>query len=27
CVTPRTDWQQFAQKRAEHCHRRCRGRG
>ncbi|HGV3683613.1 TPA: hypothetical protein ACNG0N_005067, partial [Escherichia coli] len=24
---PRTDWQQFAQKRAEHCHRRCRGRG
>ncbi|EOD2263587.1 hypothetical protein ACJJZF_004681, partial [Escherichia coli] len=21
------DWQQFAQKRAEHCHRRCRGRG
>ncbi|MDO2088034.1 hypothetical protein Q2428_24000, partial [Escherichia coli] len=26
-VTPRTDWQQFAQKRAEHCHRRCRGRG
>ncbi|HFS7838381.1 TPA: hypothetical protein ACH1RQ_005356, partial [Klebsiella pneumoniae] len=23
---PRTDWQQFARKRAEHCHRRCRGR-
>ncbi|HFF1293428.1 hypothetical protein MWK78_00005, partial [Escherichia coli] len=22
-----TDWQQFARKRAEHCHRRCRGRG
>ncbi|EPB4655938.1 hypothetical protein ACRPX5_004847, partial [Shigella sonnei] len=22
----RTDWQQFARKRAEHCHRRCRGR-
>ncbi|EOL5421242.1 hypothetical protein NZB91_RS24405, partial [Escherichia coli] len=21
------DWQQFARKRAEHCHRRCRGRG
>ncbi|MCX9932098.1 ANR family transcriptional regulator [Escherichia coli] len=21
---PRTDWQQFARKRAEHCHRRCR---
>ncbi|EOX9705016.1 hypothetical protein ACWKDT_004404, partial [Shigella flexneri] len=21
-----TDWQQFARKRAEHCHRRCRGR-
>ncbi|EPC0269893.1 hypothetical protein VJW74_24235, partial [Escherichia coli] len=20
------DWQQFARKRAEHCHRRCRGR-
>ncbi|HHW3454432.1 hypothetical protein PSZ56_25405, partial [Shigella sonnei] len=19
-------WQQFARKRAEHCHRRCRGR-
>ncbi|EFB1899921.1 hypothetical protein Q6848_003860 [Escherichia coli] len=27
CVAPRTDWQQFARKRAEHCHRRCRGRG
>ncbi|EPN7821666.1 hypothetical protein ACT3D1_004926, partial [Escherichia coli] len=26
CVAPRTDWQQFARKRAEHCHRRCRGR-
>lgn len=26
-VAPRTDWQQFARKRAEHCHRRCRGRG
>ncbi|HFL4256595.1 hypothetical protein O5162_24075 [Escherichia coli] len=25
-VAPRTDWQQFARKRAEHCHRRCRGR-
>ncbi|HCS5609061.1 TPA: hypothetical protein PWK54_005224 [Escherichia coli] len=25
-MTPRTDWQQFARKRAEHCHRRCRGR-
>ncbi|WP_447309040.1 hypothetical protein [Escherichia coli] len=25
CVAPRTDWQQFARKRAEHCHR-CRGR-
>ncbi|MEK8709729.1 hypothetical protein P2S06_24590, partial [Escherichia coli] len=24
--SPRTDWQQFARKRAEHCHRRCRGR-
>ncbi|MGM3150731.1 hypothetical protein ACS22U_23525, partial [Escherichia coli] len=24
---PRTDWQQFARKRAAHCHRRCRGRG
>ncbi|WP_032307935.1 ANR family transcriptional regulator [Escherichia coli] len=23
---PRTDWQQFARKRAEHCHRRSRGR-
>ncbi|EPO7308776.1 hypothetical protein ACUFG8_004801, partial [Escherichia coli] len=23
---PRTDWQQFARKRAAHCHRRCRGR-
>ncbi|EOZ7032909.1 hypothetical protein QJN83_25810, partial [Escherichia coli] len=22
----RTDWQQFARKRAEHCHRRSRGR-
>ncbi|HIF8134419.1 hypothetical protein U9067_21385 [Escherichia coli] len=22
----RADWQQFARKRAEHCHRRCRGR-
>lgn len=21
CVAPRTDWQQFARKRAEHCHR------
>ncbi|EPV2193983.1 TPA: hypothetical protein ACGS6I_004783, partial [Escherichia coli] len=21
-----TDWQQFARKRAEHCHRRSRGR-
>ncbi|MEI1559627.1 hypothetical protein QJN75_26190, partial [Escherichia coli] len=26
-VAPRTDWQQFARKRAEHCHRRSRGRG
>ncbi|WP_103722996.1 ANR family transcriptional regulator, partial [Escherichia coli] len=26
-IAPRTDWQQFARKRAEHCHRRCRGRG
>ncbi|EKJ4569227.1 hypothetical protein ACOXRO_004463 [Escherichia coli O162:H7] len=26
CVAPRTDWQQFARKRAEHCYRRCRGR-
>ncbi|QHW76561.1 hypothetical protein GZS11_23065 (plasmid) [Escherichia coli] len=26
-VAPRTDWQQFARKRAAHCHRRCRGRG
>ncbi len=25
-VAPRTDWQQFARKKAEHCHRRCRGR-
>ncbi|EGM3820216.1 hypothetical protein, partial [Escherichia coli] len=25
-VAPRTDWQQFARKRAEQCHRRCRGR-
>ncbi|HGE8008023.1 TPA: hypothetical protein ACI8B9_005186, partial [Escherichia coli] len=25
CCT-RTDWQQFARKRAEQCHRRCRGR-
>ncbi|EOT9306965.1 hypothetical protein ACSQLZ_004711, partial [Escherichia coli] len=25
-VAPRTDWQQFARKRAAHCHRRCRGR-
>lgn len=25
-MAPRTDWQQFARKRAEHCHRRCRGR-
>ncbi|HGV3925584.1 TPA: hypothetical protein ACNG1J_004796, partial [Escherichia coli] len=25
-IAPRTDWQQFARKRAEHCHRRCRGR-
>ncbi|HIH3443078.1 TPA: hypothetical protein ACYQPB_005175, partial [Escherichia coli] len=24
-VAPRTDWQQFARKRAAHCHRRCRG--
>lgn len=23
-VAPRTDWQQFARKRAAHCHRRCR---
>ncbi|HCP2810799.1 ANR family transcriptional regulator (plasmid) [Escherichia coli] len=23
-VAPRTDWQQFARKRAEHCHRRSR---
>ncbi|MCF3429533.1 hypothetical protein L1043_26900, partial [Escherichia coli] len=23
---PRTDWQRVARKRAEHCHRRCRGR-
>lgn len=27
CVAaPRTNWKQFARKRAEHCHRRCRGR-
>ncbi|WP_258143076.1 hypothetical protein [Escherichia coli] len=26
CIAPRTDWQQFARKRAEHCHRRCRGK-
>ncbi|MCX3205839.1 hypothetical protein ORT97_24900, partial [Escherichia coli] len=26
CVAPRTDWQQFARKRAEHCYRRCRER-
>ncbi|EGI12753.1 conserved hypothetical protein [Escherichia coli M605] len=26
CIAPRTDWQLFARKRAEHCHRRCRGR-
>lgn len=25
CVAPRTDWRQFALKRAEQCHRRCRG--
>ncbi|WP_445236158.1 hypothetical protein, partial [Escherichia coli] len=25
-VAPRTYWQQFARKRAEQCHRRCRGR-
>ncbi|EPZ2129938.1 hypothetical protein ACXLI6_005223, partial [Escherichia coli] len=25
-IAPRTDWQQFARKKAEHCHRRCRGR-
>ncbi|ECI7569196.1 TPA: ANR family transcriptional regulator [Escherichia coli] len=25
-VAPRTDWQQFARQRAEHCQRRCRGR-
>ncbi|WP_032299180.1 hypothetical protein [Escherichia coli] len=25
-VAPRTDWQQFARKRAERCRRRCRGR-
>ena len=25
-VAPRTDWQQFARKRDEHCPRRCRGR-
>ncbi|EJB9167277.1 hypothetical protein MXG79_004978 [Escherichia coli] len=25
-MAPRTDWQQFARKRAEHCYRRCRGR-
>ena len=25
CVAPRTDWQQFARKRAAHCYRRCRG--
>ncbi|HAM6654776.1 TPA: hypothetical protein IB849_004369 [Escherichia coli] len=25
-IAPRTDWQQFARKRAEHCHRRSRGR-
>ncbi|EGR8150658.1 hypothetical protein LKW08_004954 [Salmonella enterica] len=24
CIAPRADWQQFARKRAEHCHRRCR---
>ncbi|EMW3958732.1 hypothetical protein AAE169_004288 [Escherichia coli] len=27
CVAPRTDWQQFARKRAERCRRRCQGRG
>ncbi|HCQ3204773.1 ANR family transcriptional regulator, partial [Escherichia coli] len=26
-VAPRTDWQRFARQRAEHCQRRCRGRG
>lgn len=26
CIAPRTDWQQFARQRAEHCHRRYRGR-
>lgn len=26
-VALRTDWQQFARKRAEHCHRRSRGKG
>ncbi|HBD5165940.1 hypothetical protein [Escherichia coli] len=26
-IAPRTDWQLFAGKRAEHCYRRCRGRG
>lgn len=25
CIAPRTDWQQFARQRAEHC--RCRSRG
>ncbi|EHX1729135.1 hypothetical protein ACBT26_004809 [Escherichia coli] len=25
-VAPQTDWQQFARKRAAHCHRRSRGR-
>ncbi|EEY3113212.1 ANR family transcriptional regulator [Salmonella enterica] len=25
-VAPRAGWQQFARQRAEHCHRRCRGR-
>ncbi|WHG71774.1 hypothetical protein QDW94_27000 (plasmid) [Escherichia coli] len=26
-VAARTDWQRFARQRAEHCQRRCRGRG
>ncbi len=25
-MAPRTAWQQFARQRAEHCHRRCRGK-
>ncbi|HAX5209462.1 TPA: hypothetical protein JZG45_004326 [Escherichia coli] len=26
-MAPRADWQQFARKRAEYCHQRCRGKG